>query len=178
MFASEECLVTIIVLDHILKIWIELKTLPNDNAMEKFYGLWWFSKKEILVELFIFWKFRKFKRKALPLYELSERESGGRFTARCHTRPKQAEFFYNIDLFRDVFEHKSYYYMKKNDSKSILHVLNFHFVWVWASCDHVIRISTWLQILVRGSFLEVFFENFQKTIFSQENNLILKFSKM
>ena len=27
----------IIVLDHVLKIWIELMKLRNDNAMEKFY---------------------------------------------------------------------------------------------------------------------------------------------
>ena len=75
-----------IVLDNLLKIYKDLITLPNDNVMEKFYELWWFLKVEISVEVF-FWKFekiRKFKRKALLLYELSERESGWRYTARCH----------------------------------------------------------------------------------------------
>ena len=32
-----------IVLDNVLKIWIELITLPNDNTMEKFYRVQVFS---------------------------------------------------------------------------------------------------------------------------------------
>ena len=35
-----------IVLDNVVNIRIELITLPNDNAMEKFYGLWMFQKLE------------------------------------------------------------------------------------------------------------------------------------
>ena len=51
-----------IVLDTVLKIWIELLTLLNDNAMEKFYGLWCFPKVEFLVESFnIFENFMKEK---------------------------------------------------------------------------------------------------------------------
>ena len=38
----------IIFLDNVLKIWIELLTLPNDNARERFHGLWWFPKVQFL----------------------------------------------------------------------------------------------------------------------------------
>ena len=34
----------IIVLDNALKIWTELITQRNDNALEKFYWVWWFGK--------------------------------------------------------------------------------------------------------------------------------------
>ena len=53
-------LITIIVLHNVLKIWIELITLPNNNAMKKFYSLWRFSKVEMLVENFkVFENFKK-----------------------------------------------------------------------------------------------------------------------
>ena len=51
MFVSNKCLlITIIVLDNILKICIELIKWRNDNAREKFY-LMQFSKVENLVEI-------------------------------------------------------------------------------------------------------------------------------
>ena len=38
MFAPKKCLlITINILDHILKLCLELTKLENDNAMEKFY---------------------------------------------------------------------------------------------------------------------------------------------
>ena len=43
----------IIVLDNILKLWIELIKSRNDNAMEKFYRLWTFQKLIFLAEI---WK--------------------------------------------------------------------------------------------------------------------------
>ena len=41
-----------IVSENALKISIWLITLPNENAMKKFYRLWWFPKVERLVEIF------------------------------------------------------------------------------------------------------------------------------
>ena len=38
-----------IVLDNLLKFWMELIKLRNDNAMEKFYRLWTFQKLIFLV---------------------------------------------------------------------------------------------------------------------------------
>ena len=68
------------VLDHVLKLWIELIKSRNDNAMEKFYRLWTFQKLIFLVEISkfskIFGKMTIPSREALLLYELSEREPG------------------------------------------------------------------------------------------------------
>ena len=69
-----------IVLDNVLKIWIELIKSRNDNAMEKFYSLWTFQKLIFLVEISkfskIFGKMTIPSREALLLDELSEREPG------------------------------------------------------------------------------------------------------
>ena len=69
-----------IVLDNVLKIWIELIKSRNDNAMEKFYRLWTFQKLIFLVKISkfskIFGKMTIPSREALLLYELSEREPG------------------------------------------------------------------------------------------------------
>ena len=66
-----------IVLDIVLKIWIELIKSRNDNAMEKFYRLWTFQKLMLLVEISKFSKkITISSREALLLYELFERESG------------------------------------------------------------------------------------------------------
>ena len=52
MFVSNKCLgITIIVLDNILKLWIELIKSRNGNATEKFYGLWTFQKLIFLVKI-------------------------------------------------------------------------------------------------------------------------------
>ena len=52
MFVSKKCLlITIIVLDNILKFWIELIKSRNDNAMEKFYRLRTFQKLIFYVEI-------------------------------------------------------------------------------------------------------------------------------
>ena len=63
----------IIVIDIVLKIWIELIKWRNDNTMEKFYGLWTFQKSRFLVEISKISKiFEKLKipwREALLLYE-------------------------------------------------------------------------------------------------------------
>ena len=67
----------IIVLDNVLKIWIELIKERNDNTIEKFYRLWTFPKLRCLVEISkIFEKMTIPPREALLLYELSEREPG------------------------------------------------------------------------------------------------------
>ena len=81
MFVSKKCLlITIIVLDKILKFWIELIKSRNDNAMEKFYRLWTFRKLIFLAEISkfskIFGKMTIPSRGALLLYELFEREPG------------------------------------------------------------------------------------------------------
>ena len=69
-----------IVSDNVLKIWIELIKLRNDNAMEKFYRLWTFPKLIFLVKISKISKFFEKmtipSREALLLYELSEREPG------------------------------------------------------------------------------------------------------
>ena len=69
-----------IVLDNVLKIWIELIKSGNDNVMEKSYRLRTFQKLIILVEISkiskIFGKMTISSREALLLYELSEREPG------------------------------------------------------------------------------------------------------
>ena len=69
-----------IVVDIMLKIWIELIKSRNDNVMEKFYPLWTFQKLIFLVEISKIWKiFEKMtilSRKALLLCELFEREPG------------------------------------------------------------------------------------------------------
>ena len=66
--------------DNIFKIWMELIKSRNDNAMEKFYRLWTFRKLIFLVKISkisnIFEKISIPSRKALLLYELSEREPG------------------------------------------------------------------------------------------------------
>ena len=52
MFVSKKCLgITIIVLDNILKICIELIRSRNDNVMEKFYRLWTFENLIFLIEI-------------------------------------------------------------------------------------------------------------------------------
>ena len=49
-----------IVLDNVLKIWIELRKQRNDNVMEKFYMFLWFRKVDILARNFEnFENFRK-----------------------------------------------------------------------------------------------------------------------
>ena len=72
--------ITIIVLDNIVKLWIELIKSRNGNATEKFYGLWTFQKLIFLVEIskisIFFEKMTILSREALLLYELSEREPG------------------------------------------------------------------------------------------------------
>ena len=69
-----------IVVDIVLKIWIELMKSRNDNAVEEFYRLWTFQKLIFLVEISnisnFFEKMTIPSRGALLLYELSEREPG------------------------------------------------------------------------------------------------------
>ena len=68
-----------IVLDIVLKLWIELITLPNDNATEKFYRVRVVSKSLKFgrnIENPKNLKFRKKNRGRRLLYELSEREPG------------------------------------------------------------------------------------------------------
>ena len=49
MFSSKKCLlITIIVLDNLLKLWIELTNWRNNNATQKFYL---FGKVRLLVEI-------------------------------------------------------------------------------------------------------------------------------
>ena len=51
MFASNKCLViTIIILDNVLKLWLELIKHENDNATENFYRVQVFQKLSFLVE--------------------------------------------------------------------------------------------------------------------------------
>ena len=70
----------IIVVDIVLKIWIELIILINDYVMEKFYSLRMFQKLIILVEISKISKISEKNtipsREALLLYELFEREPG------------------------------------------------------------------------------------------------------
>ena len=70
----------IIVLDNVLKIWIELIIQRNDNAREKFYRFNAFEKLTFLVEISkiskFFEKITNPSKQALLLYELSEREPG------------------------------------------------------------------------------------------------------
>ena len=69
-----------IVLDNILKLWIELIKWRIDNAIEKFYQFRTFQKLIFLVEILkIAKKSGKMtitSREALLLYELSERAPG------------------------------------------------------------------------------------------------------
>ena len=81
MFASNKCLlITIIILDTVLKLWIELTKQRNENAGGKFYLMQVFLKVRILVKIskiskhLEIWKI--LSREALLLYELSEREPG------------------------------------------------------------------------------------------------------
>ena len=81
MFASNKCLViTIIVLDNVLRLWIELIKWINDNAGEKFYLMQTFSKVRNLVEISKISKniekLTLLSREALRRYEFSEREPG------------------------------------------------------------------------------------------------------
>ena len=81
MFASKKCLlITIIVLDNVLKLWIELIKQRNDNAREKFYLMQAFSKVRNLVEISKISKnleiSKILSKRSLLLYELSEREPG------------------------------------------------------------------------------------------------------
>ena len=81
MFVPNMCLVISgIVLDNILTIWMEITKLINDNAGEKFYLMQTFSKVRNLVEISKISKnieiSKDFLREALLLYELSEREPG------------------------------------------------------------------------------------------------------
>ena len=73
-------LITIIVLDDVLMLWIELIKSRNDNAIEKFYRLWTFQTLIFLDKISkianIFGKIKISLREALLLYELSEREPG------------------------------------------------------------------------------------------------------
>ena len=73
-------LISELVLDNILGLWIELIKLQNDNSKEKFYRLCTFEKLIFLVEISKISKnLEKIKipsREALLLYELSEREPG------------------------------------------------------------------------------------------------------
>ena len=53
MFVSKKCLlITIIVLDNILNLCIELRKERNDNAMKKFYRLRRFQKVDIFGQNF------------------------------------------------------------------------------------------------------------------------------
>ena len=69
-----------IVSDNVLKILIELITLPNDNPTEKFYRLPWF--REVVISGRNFESPEKIERminlsrEPLLLYELFEREPG------------------------------------------------------------------------------------------------------
>ena len=69
-----------IVLDNVLKIWIELIKSRNDDAIEKFYRLRTFQNLIFLVKISKFSKIlRKMtipSREALLLYKLFEREPG------------------------------------------------------------------------------------------------------
>ena len=52
MFVSNMCWgITIIILDNVLKLWIELVKSRNDNGTEKFYRLWTFQKLIFLIEI-------------------------------------------------------------------------------------------------------------------------------
>ena len=79
-----------IILDNVLKIRVELIKQRNDNAGEKLYLVQAFSKVRNLVEISKNSKNLEFleilSREARLVYELSEREPGWRFTARCHTK--------------------------------------------------------------------------------------------
>ena len=81
MFASKKCLlITIIVLDNVLKLWIEQIKYRNGNVWKKFYLMQAFSKvrnlfnKSKISKNLEIWKI--LSREALLLYELSEREPG------------------------------------------------------------------------------------------------------
>ena len=69
-----------IVLDCVLKIWIEKIKSQHDNGKENFYRLLWFQKVEFCSKNSNFWKWNN----NIKLQkELCEREPGWRFTARC-----------------------------------------------------------------------------------------------
>ena len=80
MLSSKKCLlITIIVFDNVLKLWLELIKERNDNVTEQFYRVQCFLKVPFLVEISKILKIStisKIARKALLLYELSEREPG------------------------------------------------------------------------------------------------------
>ena len=92
-------------------------------------------------------------------YTSSRRKPGWRFTAgstywcKRNRRPKSTEFIYDMGLFEDVFDDRNHHDMKMCHLESILHVLKFHFDWVWAPGDNVNEISIWLQFFDRGDFL-------------------------
>ena len=69
-----------IILDNVLKLWIELIKYRNDNAGEKLYLMQTFLKVQNLVEISKISKnlenLKILLRGALLLYELSEREPG------------------------------------------------------------------------------------------------------
>ena len=79
MSSTSARLSDMIVLDIVLKIWIELIESRNDNAMEKFYRLWTFQKVRFWLKFQKFPKFSKItipSREPLLLYELFERKPG------------------------------------------------------------------------------------------------------
>ena len=52
MFVSNMCWgITIIILDNVLKLWIEIVKSRNDNTTEKFYRLRTFQKLIFLVKI-------------------------------------------------------------------------------------------------------------------------------
>ena len=69
-----------IILDNVLKLWIDLIKCKKDNAMEKFYLMQTFSKVQNCVEILNISKNLEtliiLLREALLLYELFERQPG------------------------------------------------------------------------------------------------------
>ena len=104
------------------------------------------------------------------LYESSVRKLGWRFTARlpywCNRkpRPESTEFIWNMNLFEHVSREQNQLHMKMCHMQSVLYVLKFDFVWVWASYDKVHAISIWGQLFCKGSLLWDFYKkiDFQK----------------
>ena len=133
-----------IVLDNVLKIWIELMKLRNYDAMEKFYWGQVFSKVEISVEISKFSKISKnsksFEGEAPALRVI---RAGTRLTV--HRSLPSTEFIWNFDLFEHVFRWQNHHHMKMCHMENVLYVLKFHFGWVWAPDDNVNEIYIWGQ---------------------------------